>query len=64
MQTAPYTKPDGTEVLIARAPRKVVTDYLDRHGYNWDAKNGWWDNGTDVALCWGSTIYGHYLYTA
>lgn len=60
----PYTKPDGTTVLIARAPRKAVTDYLDRHGYNWNAKQGWWENGSGPELSWGSTIYGHYLYVA
>lgn len=61
---APYTKPDGTTVIIARAPRKVIVEYLVRHGYRWEPRWEAWTNGKDEDLRFGSTIYGHYLYTA
>lgn len=58
------TLPCGTTILIARAPRKVVKGYLDRHGYQWDPVWELWSNGKDEDLRWGSTSYGHTLYVA
>ena len=58
------TLPCGSEIIIARAPRKVVKAYLDRNGYKWDKQWELWSNGKDADLRWGSTIYGHTLWVA
>ena len=62
--TSPYARPEGFEVLIARAPRPVVAFYLSSRSYRYDDKARVWANGTDPDLVWSSTLYGNYLYTA